>query len=528
MFHKQQESDSAAETRGGRARLLEWAALALIAVLYVGHVVRYDFVSDDAFITFRYARNLAAGLGLVFNAGERVEGFSSPLWTILLAGVRAAGADIALSARVLGVAFGLLALVACWRLALATGVTGRYRPASLLAPLLLAANGSFACWAASGMETPLYVLLILTGLLSALSLSLPAMALSVVGLVFVRPEGSALILLLVLHQALRRHEIGRKPLLVTALAGAASLILLFGLRYSYYGDWLPNTYYAKTGGGLAALSQGFTYLSDYAADHEGFILLCVPVLAGLLSKSATRRTIALAALGLWVVTVAEGGDGLPMYRFALPAVPLLAVLDAVLLVDLLQLLLRSAVVSARTAGIVMGTATALLALVHFTPPACGTHYGLYEDQVKIEIPRWALVGHWLAEHADKDASIAAGPIGAVSYYSGLKTLDMMGLTDRHIARSAAPRIGRGWVGHEKHDAAYILGLRPTYLLLGNIDVTDQPRDPSARPFIEYQSGAVWQRERDMYKTDIVWTAYEPRSVEIAPGQFLNFYQLRAR
>ena len=40
---------------------------------------------DDAFISFRYAENLANGQGLVFNPGERVEGYSNPLWTVLFA-----------------------------------------------------------------------------------------------------------------------------------------------------------------------------------------------------------------------------------------------------------------------------------------------------------------------------------------------------------------------------------------------------------------------------------------------------------
>ena len=69
------------------------------------------------------------------------------------------------------------------------------------------------------------------------------------------------------------------------------------------------------------------------------------------------------------------------------------------------------------------------------------------------------------------------PIGAVSYYSKLEVRDMLGLTDRHIARRNLSGLGRGWAGHEKHDGQYILRRRPTYLLLGNVDVTEQPRDP---------------------------------------------------
>jgi hypothetical protein len=152
---------------------------------------------------------------------------------------------------------------------------------------------------------------------------------------------------------------------------------------------------------------------------------------------------------------------------------------------------------------------------------------LYEYQKKVEIPRWTLAGLWLREHARPGDSIAVVPLGAVSYYSGLKMLDMMGLTDAHIAHRDMPDMGKGWAGHEKHDGQYILRRKPTYILAGNVDVTEQPRDPRGQPFIPYHNRAIWEREKDLYETNLLATLYEPRSVEIAPGHFLNFYQLRA-
>ena len=65
---------------GGMSSLV--AALVLAAGLT--HVLSLRFFYDDAFITFRYAANLAHGHGLVFNPGERVEGYSNFLWTVLL------------------------------------------------------------------------------------------------------------------------------------------------------------------------------------------------------------------------------------------------------------------------------------------------------------------------------------------------------------------------------------------------------------------------------------------------------------
>src|SRR5262245_55750696 len=61
------------------------ACLALAVGLFVTHAILLrHFVVDDAFITFRFARNIAGGFGPVFNPGERVEGFSNPLYTYVL------------------------------------------------------------------------------------------------------------------------------------------------------------------------------------------------------------------------------------------------------------------------------------------------------------------------------------------------------------------------------------------------------------------------------------------------------------
>src|SRR5262245_15180176 len=67
-------------------------ALALTLILLLAHAASYSFLTDDAYISFRYARNLADGHGLVFNpGGERVEGYSNFLWVLILAAFDRAG-----------------------------------------------------------------------------------------------------------------------------------------------------------------------------------------------------------------------------------------------------------------------------------------------------------------------------------------------------------------------------------------------------------------------------------------------------
>ena len=212
-----------------------------------------------------------------------------------------------------------------------------------------------------------------------------------------------------------------------------------------------------------------------------------------------------------------------MYRFALGPLPLLAVVEG----DLIARVVHRAIArpAARWAWLVAcATAMVFLCVVHATRPNHGDHYQLYKYQKEVEIPVWSLVGKWFAQHADTGCRIAAVPIGAVGYYSGLPMLDMLGLTDAHIARRTMPNMGNGWAGHEKHDGQYILSRKPRFLLLGNIDVTYQPRNPAAVPFIPYSNPSIWEREKDIYDLDMLVRLYRPRSAEIAPGIFLNFYE----
>src|SRR5690349_2759603 len=119
-----------------------------------------SFTIDDAYISFRYAENLANGNGLVYNVGERVEGYTNFLWTVLLAAAVKLGAAPAAASKVLGAACAAGALVPTYLL------SRRLRPFSnvpCLATWLLAMSVLFSGYAVFGLETPLFLLLTLAG-----------------------------------------------------------------------------------------------------------------------------------------------------------------------------------------------------------------------------------------------------------------------------------------------------------------------------------------------------------------------------
>jgi len=117
-----------------------------------------SWILDDAFISFRYAKNLVNGVGLTFNAGELVEGYTNFLWTMLMAGVLALGYEPVLPAQFLCTAFSLLTLLLVYRFARAWWGASM---GCLLPPVLLASLPPFLLYTArgSGMETALVTLL---------------------------------------------------------------------------------------------------------------------------------------------------------------------------------------------------------------------------------------------------------------------------------------------------------------------------------------------------------------------------------
>src|SRR5258706_3079494 len=151
-----------------------------------------------------------------------------------------------------------------------------------------------------------------------------------------------------------------------------------------------------------------------------------------------------------------------MSRFIVPALPFLAIL----IVSALDRVRRTTSGGADyLAGLVL--------LMTIVTGFLGQQSQYREWDATIFVPTVVRVEKTLGELLGADASIALMPAGAVHYYSGLRTLDMLALNDRVVARQKM-RFTATLPGHWKYDAASILARRPDYILLGNVDVTAGP------------------------------------------------------
>ena len=94
---------------------------------------------------------------------------------------------------------------------------------------------------------------------------------------------------------------------------------------------------------------------------------------------------------------------------------------------------------------------------------------IYSAEKEAAHPRTRL-GKCLAEHTGAGDSVATSLIGRTPYYSRLRTLDMFGLIDPHIARKKTPEAGSGAAGHEKTDINYILSQKPDWIIANELVV----------------------------------------------------------
>lgn len=460
-----------------------------VLALWVGGL-SIAMIAEDAFISLRYADQLAHGNGLVFNVGQRVEGYSCFLWVLGLSVFQALGIAGMAALRVQS----LLAATLCVGVVAGTAGSAAKRPllASSAAVLALVASPSFQSWSAAGMEHQL-----LGGLLAAGAwaihrerfvlagiLSLACLLLRFDAFLLVTPI--AIVALLQAFPA-PNPEAKRKRLLT--LLGVASTFAAWHLwRYAYYGDVLPNTYYAKRDNPEVLALSGAGYLSTFVGNNWVIIGLAGVGFGRFLTPSLTAMGIsAFVAIGS---SLLSGGDWMPMHRLLQTAMPLLAVLVGVA-VDAMPLPARG---RSRVSDLTMaGGAFAALAL------SAGAQSISWRFELSNQVePIWTWaqaqsglreIGLLMKRALPERTKVVLGAIGACAYHAGgkLVMVDALGLTEPRVAK--AKKLDSGWVGHRSSNWPYILSVRADVLLItgagyGNRDL-GVPDDSFASEYQQY-------------------------------------------
>jgi arabinofuranosyltransferase len=492
--------------------------------LYLIHVMFFDFLNDDAFISFRYAQNLAVHGELTYNLGERVEGYTNFLWTVLMAGVMYLGGDVTIWSKLFGMGFGIGTIFVCAGF-LKTEEDIPWQ--SLVVAALLVASPAFACWSTGGLETMMFTFFLTLGwtalaregefdkpFRSSFYFALSAL---------VRPEGLlafGLSMLLLGGRWIQRFRT-KQNFLRLCLGGLTFLIVYgpyFGWRVWYYGWLFPNTYYVKTGA-VGLWTPGLAYVGDWIMTHGLFLLpLCfVPALLKVKQSDRWLKVCAAVFIGVLCIHVAKvGGDFMALHRFLVPVMPIAAILMSLGLGALWRHPRITAVPRVARVGVCVILCFATLSYVKRvdkTAMEVGSIGGVDSiGWLKMFANQCKVAGEWLAENAPENASLATTAAGTIPYFSGLYTVDILGLNDEWIAHEVPPKGNRP--GHTRSAPASYLASKAVDYLVYHPQFFPKAQKAAGRTLRDKNGDVVrynWRIERIPNLTPSYWGFWEKRA-----------------
>jgi arabinofuranosyltransferase len=515
------------DASGGRAlQLFSLAFVCAVAALAAGAWHYRQFMADDAFISLRYADRLVHGQGLTWNDGEVVEGYTNLLWVLGCALLGRLGLDLVWAARVLG-ALGTTGAIAAviW---VYRAHTIREALPGFAGGLALGLAGPVVVWTFGGLEQPL-----LAGLLAwALAFSFPlldearprAAKIFLPGLFFglvalTRADGAlftfAAYLGILAARGWNRESlrIGKFLILLPLLFFAGQM----AFRHAYYHEWLPNSAFAKVGFSLVRAWTGTQYVAG------GISLAGILVPAMLAFRAAGphplqgRVRFLGVVLAVWLAyLVIVGGDLFPGRRHLVPAVVVLVYLATIYLARRIP-----PHGSLRPALGVGALCLSTLALFQILDPM--------NVRAKQERWEWAgeAVGGLLAKgFGAQRPLLAVDPAGCVPYFSRLPSVDMLGINDHYLAHHRPADFGRGSIGHELGDGAYVLSRKPDLVLF---NLPQGGKEPTLRSGIEMMSDpraeftstfrpVTVECERPMRVVSVLWMRTEGGAIGISRSE----------
>jgi len=424
---------------------------AAAAVLALSAIFWWPYTIDDTYITLRYAHNLASGHGPVFNIGERVEGYSCPMWVFGLGCIEWMGGNTVVASKAIGFlcAIGLVLLLYTVLQRVLRDFRHR-RFLSALMTLWLVLVPGVHVYFCSGMETLPFALAV------AFCVSIPVltssnakktwlMPLGLLAVATLRPEGMLLGASFGLVWFI--SERSRPVRLGLCLAGIAILGLLL-LRRQYYGSWLPNTYFAKPSPlalpieGLSTLRR-ILYEIDRLFAYDTFrsavdrlgglgLLFCV-VLACAERIRARGVWTAAAAVAVGVVFLFYAPyDWMPANRFALPFVFPLFFLAGIGIRVLCGFFSQGS--HRRLAAVLAVSAGCWFLFMARDIASLVREYSNGSVNAALDGRKYAEIGKWLKDNGTDGDRVLAYEVGAVGYFSDMEVVDHEGLITPAVAK----------------------------------------------------------------------------------------------
>ncbi len=464
--------------------------LLILSYNFISNCLEINFIQDDAYTSFRYAKNFVEGEGLVFNEGERVEGYTNFLWVMMLSVFQSMDIELETASQVMSLIFGTAAIWFTFllaRLLIGNGESKIFYPIiHLLPPFLVSYSAPMMYWSVSGMETSLFITLTLLTIFLFCNrekrefFGYPFIAVSFLNS-FVRPEGIFIFILLCLfdYLAIRyklypniSHDSIRYLNKKRVSEIFVYIILIFTyitFRLAYYGYLLPNTFYAKTDFSTQFLVRGFNYFLEFVRNNLLFgLLLVLPAFAYRNSKHHVIFFYYFILINFTAI-IFIGGDVLPIYRFFLPFLPIVFVFSIKGILSLVDLVNSNLKILKATIVIIMITITTIYGITN------------YQEQLPFVIEKRSyetglvkkmkICAEWVEARSvnQNRITVALSTIGSFSFNTNARIIDIVGLANEYIAHN--PKEVKGideelpvlW--KERHyNAEYVLNQKPDYII----------------------------------------------------------------
>lgn len=470
-----------------------------------------NYITDDAFISFRYLDNFFNGQGLVFNSGERVWGFTNFLWIVMLAPWVGMGMDPLIVSRILGIICNSASIFMVMTFYAKT--MPELKKWSWFSGFCLAFSGAFVLQSLSGLETSFFTLLILlTVRLYAIFLQKQELkrlfwiGLTAAAAAMTRPEGFFVFGLLLVHLLSEHRTFGSVP-----WSFISRLLLVFVpitgvytfLGYLYYGSLWPNSINAKVGLSGEQFLRGAHYFKVFALNNPIFILFLALSLVFIKKAGTVHRLIVEAAVFFVIFNTAVGGDWMLGYRLFHVVILLTSLLLPFVMAGIAARLrswkIKPLLVTLPLVGIsLLLTLAASKFDKHIT-------YARQESYVHMGIR----AGRWMSRNFERDSLLATDQAGAVACFSQLPVVDMMGLNDEVIAHRK--NIPEEWKGIEKGFGFYVLSRRPEYIMFGPAPGSDEP---------------LFLSDIEIFQSEEFWRDYRRETHDLGKGITLVIYKRR--
>jgi arabinofuranosyltransferase len=458
-------------------------ALAGAVLVFIGLALHFHYFPngvDDSFISLRFSENFAQGQGFTFNPGVRIEGFSNPLWVLLMAGLSALGLNLSAGDWVLPLAAKLTSVLChliIFGMIIRWAAKSKASPYALLGGMAwLVAASVNTIWAVSGMETTLHSLLLVWLAVSWSDLagksSLPAsptsLTIAMLLLVLSRPEGAMFgVVMLALWWWQDRKSVGHTSLRwkTAAFSFIALIAAISVFRWIYFGDLLPNTFYAKaTGSLLFRLRHGAQYLGLALLATGGWVWIAA--LWHDRDKDGFLRAAPQLLIAAQIAFILyAGGDWMQAWRFWATVVPL-GVMGLIRFLNTRRVWIEAKLSPQNSRWLAPMSVAALLAGASLQAIAFDGILFMQNDYRVSGFRRLALfpsAAHYdaaleIRKVVKPGAVVAFAEAGLIPYETRAVTLDVHGLLDRGMAELPG-------LMHQKATGAAVLARKPDYILM---------------------------------------------------------------